>query len=808
MTGGVRRLTHEEAEMLISARMDEHLDRADSRALLVHLQTCESCRAFAVQTEVLGRGLEALPVLPASPVVDRGVREAIATRNRRWSFPALFPAGGGGASLRAAAGALAILALVSVYLLIRMAGGQSGIGPAIDAPNGGLAQQIERTVTSELAMASQATGAGPTETPRVVAPPAQSATAASTTEPVRAGSDLTEPTAQDEALPTATLDPAFVYVIDKTRTPSAGHNATTPTLPPPVPSATEESGDVMVAAIGGEEGTPADTLVETATTAPTEPSGTPAEDGAESTAPVATETPIEPVPPATQEQATEEPATEEPTMTATPVEISVAGAEASREAETQTPEEVPATESAGEATSAPAPKPAETPIAAPKVASPTAAPGEVAPEVGPTEGPFVQPTIAPMSGRADTGADTGSGGDGQGDHQDNAPVVAAEAGTMAGDGQSPPIQPIDGSDVQGASSVGDGSGGSPQIVSTDDSTGSGTGVAVGATTETAGVGGETQPEAPVIATVDGSAEPAGLDLSKTVTSLPTGTSSPPGRLAFSPGMSLYVVTAPDGQLAVADLEGEIVITLGAGALPVWSGPGLMFAAPSDNGTRVGIWNSDTGDLAYIPASEDEATSDLPIGGGGQAFYFLRTFPDRPGAMEIHNATIDGSDEDVIWSADAVELGGARPVWSSDGILLPAVSEWLRIGFDGSETELGENPYGAIGAPILSPGQGLMAYSAGDQVIVAWTETPGEAVATAPFGGSTGGYAFSTSGEQIVVSDGSALHVVSYQGDDLGTLSGNQPLGGVYWVEGAIYYLQIGEDAALRSTSLSAIQGDR
>ena len=62
MTDGVRRLSHEDAEMLISARMDEQLDRADSRALLVHLQTCESCRAFAVQSEVLGRELNALPV--------------------------------------------------------------------------------------------------------------------------------------------------------------------------------------------------------------------------------------------------------------------------------------------------------------------------------------------------------------------------------------------------------------------------------------------------------------------------------------------------------------------------------------------------------------------------------------------------------------------------------------------------------------------------------------------------------------------------------------------------------------------------
>jgi hypothetical protein len=48
-------------------------------------------------------------------------------------------------------------------------------------------------------------------------------------------------------------------------------------------------------------------------------------------------------------------------------------------------------------------------------------------------------------------------------------------------------------------------------------------------------------------------------------------------------------------------------------------------------------------------------------------------------------------------------------------------------------------------------------------------------------------------------------VISYDGADLGTLGGNQPIGAVYWISDTIYYLQIGEDAALQSTSLAAIQ---
>ena len=93
----------------------------------------------------------------------------------------------------------------------------------------------------------------------------------------------------------------------------------------------------------------------------------------------------------------------------------------------------------------------------------------------------------------------------------------------------------------------------------------------------------------------------------------------------------------------------------------------------------------------------------------------------------------------------------------------------------------------------------------DQVIVAWTTDPGTPSSTAPFGEGFGGYAFATSGEEIVVSDGTTLHVISYDGSELGTLDGTRPVGGCYWVSDTIYFLQIGEEAALRSTSLGAIQ---
>ncbi|MER3439322.1 MAG: hypothetical protein C4346_18000, partial [Chloroflexota bacterium] len=86
-------LTHDEAEALISARLDAPLSPAQNRVLLAHLATCPQCRAFAAQMEVMARSLRDLPRLPASPLVSRQVRERIHAGRTWWSR--LVPAGAG-----------------------------------------------------------------------------------------------------------------------------------------------------------------------------------------------------------------------------------------------------------------------------------------------------------------------------------------------------------------------------------------------------------------------------------------------------------------------------------------------------------------------------------------------------------------------------------------------------------------------------------------------------------------------------------------------------------------------------------------
>ena len=156
----------------------------------------------------------------------------------------------------------------------------------------------------------------------------------------------------------------------------------------------------------------------------------------------------------------------------------------------------------------------------------------------------------------------------------------------------------------------------------------------------------------------------------------------------------------------------------------------------------------------------------PSAAMASSFYFLRTYP---GKRHCRAPLRDRSTDRTTacfgppTRLRSVERGPSgrrmasicRPIPNgSSSTGLATNRRWARI------------PTASIGAPVLSPGGGLMAYSAGDQVIVAWTTEPGAAVATAPFA-RRGGYAFATSGEEIVISDGSSLHVISYDGDGSG-----------------------------------------
>ena len=79
------RLSHAEAQALVSARLDGPLDRVAERELNAHLATCDSCRAFNNSATQLARSLQAIPYLPASPAVTRAVLDHVSAPRSGWS---------------------------------------------------------------------------------------------------------------------------------------------------------------------------------------------------------------------------------------------------------------------------------------------------------------------------------------------------------------------------------------------------------------------------------------------------------------------------------------------------------------------------------------------------------------------------------------------------------------------------------------------------------------------------------------------------------------------------------------------------
>ena len=355
--GTMPALTHQQAEELISDRIDGPLDVADERTLAAHLAGCPSCTHFAAQMGVMGDGLRELPRLPASPTVARQVRERIQQPATLWDRLGRIFSGQLGLAPVAATAALLVAVVTGAIIL-----NQDGDGTGDDNPTVLASTQIsiDRTLTSTRAVAD-----GDTPVPGQVFPTA-------TLKPGIAPMIRAEPTSTAATIPAAT----------ETTVPTATPSET------PVPTATETTAPA-----------PADVATDVPTNTPVPPtaSATPLPPTASATPPSPTATRVPRTATPTKEPtevptdvptATEEPAdTPEPTETATPVP-------------TDAPTERPTRTATAE------PEPTETPTAEAATATPEPEPTNVGqPTIAPTDGtvvgadveaPVVQPTAEPL----------------------------------------------------------------------------------------------------------------------------------------------------------------------------------------------------------------------------------------------------------------------------------------------------------------------------------------------------------------------------------------------------------------------------
>ncbi len=770
-----RPLTHEQAEALVSARLDAPLEPVENRNLLLHLQSCAACRAFAVQLEVMAREFEALPMLPASPIVRREVHDRIQTRPPFWSR---WTAAGSVRGMQAAPAALGLMILLvaaSAILLIRMASTDPGNGiatspGAIDAPADiAVVLPTTPTATSEEQTGLSQPPPAPTATARVVSEPMTSPTPGSADAQSSALQPRDDAAEDSVALDQPAASTAPALSTRQVEPPSIQSAAEEDTQPDPEPSEVERD---LESPPGQADSSESETEPEqqiAESTSETDDSVNIAAASDDTAISVAEEVEGPATPGPTMTPSSEPTATTESSPTASP--------DPPRPTETIQPTSTPTTLP----TSTPTPQPTSTATNEPtatltpeptatQTAEPTATPTE--------EPPPAQPTIAPVQGSSvepageQSSEATGTSGSG-------AIVSRSEDG-------SPPIAPVQQQ------------GDAPEEVSEDDA-------------EITDVDEPTEiASEPEQADAVGGQGPSILDSADVVGNLGSGVAAQSGRLEFRLYIDWYTVTLSEGSLAVADTSGSILMNLGPAGYPVWSPQGLVLLYASYGGAypEVRSWDSETGSVYQVTPPDGVAVSDIPGGWFGSRFYYQRTFPDSPGLIEIRSASWDGSDDQLVWTGNEVYPVSARPLATATGLLIATSSNWLLVTPDGSSIDMGGNPYGSIGVPILSPGGSLIAYNAGGQVYVAWTDDPGVPINGGfPYDGGFGaGFAFATTGEEVVVSGSNRLTLYSIFGETLGSASATVPVAAPYWIEDRIYFLEIGSTTSLRVISASAIPG--
>ncbi len=183
-------LTHADAEALISARLDGPLDPAMNRTLQAHLATCDSCRAFAAEMELMATAFRDFPSLPPSTAVSRRVRAEIRSggspvrKFSRWITTSR------SAPLTALGGAAVALALVIASVFGGLGGdnGNNNESPNLGAPESAL----NTTSTSENGNGAPTTAAS--NSARQTAPTATSQINVNAPEPTSASDGDGSPT--------------------------------------------------------------------------------------------------------------------------------------------------------------------------------------------------------------------------------------------------------------------------------------------------------------------------------------------------------------------------------------------------------------------------------------------------------------------------------------------------------------------------------------------------------------------------------------------------------------------------------------
>lgn len=758
------RLSHAEAQALVSARLDGPLDPVAERELNAHLATCESCRAFNVSATQLARGLQGLPRLAPSPAVTRGVLEHVSTP--RSGLTSLF----GGLPqntlpIASAVAAAVIVLFVGAFGVLRwMDDDEPSVIPALTEPTSetNLAQQprstedaaetemVDLTSTESgqetVAETPDGEGAGQGEVP---GGPSEEPSA--TESQMYGTGDETEPATETDA--PDTTDPPLETVESQ-------------------PTTDGDDGSSQRLTIAGTEATP-----EEGTTGPDEtgPAGEPTEDvvepiseatetgneaTAESDTGSSTETEIGPSGQSTtRPEETEEPSptteptpepSPEPTATIEPTLEPTATSEPSATAE-PSPEPTATVEPSPEptATSEPSPEPTATTEPTPEP-SPTV-------ESTPTQVPIIQRDETPVDNGVTPEVDDGTGAAGTEEVDVEQPIEPSGQTEGATQPAQPTIEPADGEAIIGPPGD-DGDGTEAQPVSGSES------------------------EATAEAVQQGENPSAGMGSAD----VSLGTAPEVQDLASIPGDQ-----GASGARLGLDANGQLIYATNPGRVSLERNGIVLQRLDTELGQAVGACDANGECVDVSTASKGDAGGlDTPIGWIGDRAVYERILGD--GSIEFRAISIDPSTFEAV---DDVSLGEGpwdwetvvRPYPLNGGLLVPALNYWLYISPGGVTVVSGNPGQGSVEQFRLKPDLGLIAYSTGGTILVAPLDAPGEIMTEIPYAGFD--YDLSPDGSQVAILSGDGIAIYDLSGNLITTIPNPEGIsvGSLTWLHDGIFF---------------------
>ncbi|MEJ7839193.1 MAG: hypothetical protein WKF81_10265, partial [Thermomicrobiales bacterium] len=254
---------------------------------------------------------------------------------------------------------------------------------------------------------------------------------------------------------------------------------------------------------------------------------------------------------------------------------------------------------------------------------------------------------------------------------------------------------------------------------------------------------------------------------------------------------------PSGRLAISS-NGDLVLTSNLDVVSTVNGDGLSLEqTESERGVYLAICDQ-SGTCRSVesvdPADPSDPVVDTPIGWVTNTAIYERIQGDtvtyKSVSVDTGSFELFGSQE-LVSSGRDIESTSNGAFLATDGILIPGVESWVFLSPDGGSQVLGSNPFSQITMVRTGHANSQITYVGDGQLVMADIGDPGNVRAAISI--SLVDYDLAPSGDRFVVSTGSDIQIIDFQGNVLDSFASDNgsPLGSVLWLTSGIAYVDQG-----------------